>query len=256
MGEMSRLWTVAGALLAASPACASPWNRADGRLFVATTANYYWSQTPASRFTRIDSDTYVEFGLTPKWMTGGRASYGVAISEFDAGSATQSGFNQTEIYVQRQIQRASHSATAVKISGARAGRLSLDAQTGAPTPNMEIELRALHGRDVMLEPFKIFATAEVGYRRRFGGDADQMRADLLVGIEPHRRMKLLLEGQSIISLRNEETTFADFDLYKAQASVVLGVTSKWSLVAGGRKEFASRGIVRGTEAFVGVWSSF
>ncbi|MCB2097825.1 MAG: hypothetical protein KDE05_09350 [Parvularculaceae bacterium] len=256
MGEKIGCCVVALAMLFASPATASPWNRDDGRLFTATTANYYWSKTDISRYARVDSDTYVEYGLTPKWMTGGRVSYGVSFSEFIGGSLTQDGFNETEIYIQRQILRGSRSATALKITGGRSGRLSLDAQSGAPTPNMEVELRALYGRDVLLEPFKIFATAEVGYRRRFGGDADQVRTDLLVGVEPHRRLMILLEGQSIVSLKNEEPSFADFDLYKGQASVVWRASEKWALVAGGRKEFKTRNITSGTAAFVGVWSTF
>ena len=256
MGEHS-VFAAAAAFFAASfSAQASPWNREDGGLFVATTANYYWSSAAVSRYSRIDSDTYLEFGVTPAWMLGGRVSYGTSISDSAAGSFTESGLNEAELYLQRQVRRGEHSATSLKFSGVRSGSLSTDAQSGAPTPNMEFELRALHGRDMLLKPFKVFATAETAYRRRIGGDADQIRADALVGIEPGSNFLLLIEAQSITSLRNEDPGFADFDLYKGQVSVIWRKSRRWSIAAGGRKEFATRNIAAGTSLFLGMWSEF
>lgn len=257
MRERSIIAAVAATYFAASfPAHSSPWNRTDSGLFVSTTTGYFASKTAVSRYSRIDSDTYVEFGATPLWMLGGRVSYGTSFSESAAGAFADAGLNEAEIYLQRQIRRSEHSATSVKLSGVRSGSLSIDAQSGASAPNMEIELRALHGRDVMLEPFKIFVTAETGYRRRFGGDADQIRADALVGFEPSSRLLLLLETQSVISLKNEDPGFADFDLHKGQASVIWRRSRRWSFVAGGRKEFAARNRAAGTSFFIGVWSEF
>lgn len=240
----------------AASAQASPWNRADGQLFVSTTANYYWSSTETSRYERIDSDTYLEFGVTPDWMAGGRVSYGQSFTQFSTGSTNDSGLNEAEFYVQRQFQRGEHSATSAKFSVVRSGGLSTDAQTGAASPNMEFEARVLHGRDVLLEPIKIFATAEAGYRRRFGGDADQIRAEALVGFEPSRDWLLLIEAQSITSLKNEAPGFADYDLYKGQASIVWRKHRRWSVIAGARREFASRNIASGTAFFAGLWSEF
>ena len=257
MGERSFLAAAAAAFFAAcAPTHASPWNREDGGLFVATTANYYRSSSDVSRYTRIDSDTYLEFGLTPEWMLGGRVSYGTSISDSAAGSVTDSGLNEAELYLQRQIQRGDHSATSLKLSGVRSGSLSTDAQSGAPTPNMEFEIRALHGRDILKKPFKAFATAEAAYRRRIGGDADQIRADTLIGIEPGADFLLLLEAQSITSLRNEDPGLADFDLYKGQVSIVWRKSRRWSLAAGARREFATRNIAPGTSLFLGLWSEF
>ena len=256
MGEQFRYCAIALAAMCATPAAASPWNRDDGRLFIATTSEFYQSKTPISRYWRADADTYIEFGITPNWMTGGRFSYGTSNSETLNGAFTESGINETSLYLQRQIKRGSRSASAVKITAARAGRLSVDAQTGIPSPNMEAEVRGLYGRDLLLEPFKIFATAEVAYRRRFGGDADQIRTDLLVGVEPTKRLLILLEGQSIVSLQNETAGFADYDLYKGQGSIVWKVGRKWSIVGGARKEFQTRNIVPGTAYFVGVWTTF
>lgn len=246
----------AAACVALAPAAASPWNRKDGGFFVSTTANYYWSEAPDGSYARIDSDTYLEFGLSGDWMTGGRVSYGTGISKSQAGRIVESGLNEAEIYLQRQIQRGAHSATSAKISAVRSGALSVDAQTGKPSPNFEIEIRALHGRDLILSPVKAFAAGEVGFRRRFGGDAGQVRADALIGIEPSSDWLVLLEAQSITSLRNEDPGFVDYDLYKGQVTVVWRKSRRWSVAAGARKELSARNISPGTAGFIGLWSEF
>lgn len=254
---MRSIFAAAAAYFAAGlSAHASPWNRADGDLFVLTTADYYWSETAISRYSRNDSDTYFEFGATDDWMLGGRISYGTSISTNVAGTFTDTGLNEAETGLQWQFRRGEHSATSFKFSVARSGSLSIDAQTGASTPNMEFEIRALHGRDLLLEPIKIFATAEAAYRRRLGGDADQIRADTLVGIEPSKHFLLLLEMQSIVSLKNEDPGFADFDLYRGQASLVWRKSQRWSFVGGGRKEFSTRNLPGGAAVFIGVSSAF
>jgi hypothetical protein len=256
MGNRSFIAAAAASLVVFGPANASPWNRADGDLFVSTTADYYWSETAISRYSRTDSDTYVEFGATDDWMLGGRISYGTSISNNVAGTFTDTGLNEAEIGLQRQFRRGEHSATSFKVSVARSGSLSIDARTGAATPNMEFEIRALHGRDLLLAPIKIFATADTASRRRLGGDADQIRADTLVGIEPSKHFLLLLEMQSVVSLKNEDPAFADFDLYRGQASLVWRKSRRWSFIGGGRKEFSTRNLPGGTAVFIGVASAF
>lgn len=254
-----RVSGIAAALTAtvcASSAQASPWNRDDGAVFTSTVANFYVAKTDDAKYERYDSETYLEFGVTPDWMVGGRVSFGTSLTQGVDFGASATGLNEAEIYAQRQIQRGAHSATALKVAGVRSGSLSVDAQTGAPTPNMEIEFRALHGRDLIVAPVKVFATAEAGYRRRFGGDADEIRADALIGVEPSADWLILLEAQSIISLQNERFGYADFDLYKGQASIVWRKSRRWSLVAGARQEFAGRNIETGTGFFLGMWSEF
>lgn len=256
MGARAGIAFLTVACIAGSPAAASPWNRANDAIFTSTTANYYRSNTPTSAYSRIDSDTYFEYGVTDSWMLSGRASYGTSISDSAAGRITATGLNEAELSLQRQIQRAEHSATSIKISGIRSGVLSTDAQSGPPTSNYELEFRALYGRDILLSPLKIFAAAELGFRERFGGDAEQVRADAIIGLEPSRSWLFLIEAQTITSIRNESPGFADFDLYKGQVSIVWRKSRKFSVVLGGRKELSARNLHPGAAGFIGVWSEF
>lgn len=79
---------------------------------------------------------------------------------------------------------------------------------------------------------------------------------MLVGIEPSRRFLALLEAQSIVSIRNNDPGFDDFDLFKPGASLVWRATKRWSVVAGARTEFAGRNIEPGDVFSPGFWTEF
>lgn len=257
MGER-RLSLIAAAVAAfgASPATASPWNRGDGDIFIANRLDYFRSSTEISSYARLDSDAYVEWGVTDRWMAGGKAVFGTAFIEDAGGARTVSGFGESDLFVQRQLQRGAHSATALRLAGVWSGDVTDGARPGEQAGGFDIDLRALHGRDVILKPFKVFVAAEAGYRHRLSGASDQARAEFLVGIEPSRRFLILLEAQSVISVRNNAPGFDDFDLFKAQGSLVWRATGRWSLVAGARTEFAARNIVPGDAFLFGFWTEF
>lgn len=256
MGEFWRGLIGAVLLLGAAPAAASPWNRGDGDVFIANRLDYFRSSTDVSAYARIDSDAYVEWGVTERWMAGGKAVFGTAFIDDADGARTVSGFGESDVFVQRQLQRGAHSATALRLAGVWSGDVTDGARPGELTGGFDIDLRALHGRDVILKPFKVFVAAEAGYRHRFSGASDQARAEFLVGIEPSRRFLILLEAQSIVSVRNNAPGFDDFDLFKAQGSLVWRASRRWSVVAGARTEFGARNIAPGDAFLFGFWTEF
>lgn len=257
MGVRSTFAILAAATLAVcGEAAASPWNRSDGDVFLATRFDYFWSSTPISSYSRYGSDTYFEYGVTPGWMLSGKVYYGTRISDSALGRQAKTSFGDSELSVQHQIKRGRHSATAVSVAGAWSERLTDSARTGFANPNADIEIRALHGRDLLFAPIKTFAIGEFAYRRRLGAASDQIRADTLIGVEPTSRLLILAEARSQISLRNEDALGDDFDAITARTSVVWRASSRWAVVIGGEKEFAARNIVPGTAVFLGAWSKF
>ncbi len=244
------------ALLTASDAAASPWNRTSGDIFIANRFDYYWSSTDASRYQRSGSDTYAEVGLARRWMLSGKVAYGTSSSNSGLGQFSRTGVGDAELGVQRQFRRGEHSATAISIAAAWSERLADGARAGFGEHAADAELRLLHGRDIAIAPLKIFITTEVAYRCRFAGAADQVRADALVGFEPLPRWLVLAEGKSQLSLGNQDSGGEDFDVIKSRASIVWRATSRWALVVGGEKEFAARGVAPGVSVFVGAWSIF
>jgi len=234
---------------------ASPWNRSAKHAFTAATAGFFRSSTPTSRYSRIDSDNYVEYGLTRRWMAAGKLVYSTAITQTPDFSTTRSTIGEANFQIQRQVFHKEHSAAAMQIAGLWSSSLEDGSRAGALSSNWGGEIRALYGRDIVLKPFKIFSTIEAGYQRRFGGDSDRVRIDGLIGIEPGRWL-FLVELQSTISVRNNEFGFQDFDLVIGQTSIVWSASKRWSFIVGARKDLAARNYSPGTGVFVGVWSKF
>lgn len=243
---------------------ASPWPREQGRLFVSAKANYFEStgaaplpEAPAAaRFERFDSDLYLEYGLSRRITLAAKVVYGEA--EFFDGFERRrvDGFAEFESGVQYAILHGGADALSVKVSAATPTRFENGGRPGVVSDGIDAEIRALYGRTLMSRPVKAFATVEAAYRRRFGDGADQARADLLLGIEPGRRLLALLEAQSRRSMRNEEPGGADYDVLIAQPSIVWRATRRFALQAGASLEIAGRNLDRGSGYFLALWSEF
>ena len=255
----NRLIFAAAAALAVSchgGALASPWNKPDGKLFLSSKVDFYRSTTAISRYSRIDSDTYAEYGLTPKMMAGGKIVYSNTFIESAAGTDYRNGVSEGLLYLQRQLFLREHSALAIQLSGAWTGEVAVGSLAEIDPSGFDTEVRVLYGRDLLLSPVKIFGTAEAAFRKNLSGNADDARFDVLIGAEPSAKFLALLEAQSIISLRNESPGKEDFDLIKGQASLVWRPKTRWALQLGARRDFWSRAIPRGTSIFLGLWSEF
>lgn len=254
----------AAATMAVPAACASPWTRAEGRLFVSTKTNYFAATADAPlagaidppRYERFGSDVYAEYGVVPNVMLVGKVIYGDANYYDGFKRSDVGGFAEFELGAQYSIFRRDRDALAVKLAAATPTRFENGGRPGAFSDGVDLELRALYGRTLIERPVKVFATAEAAYRRRFGDGADQARGDLLVGIAPLKRALILIEAQSRISLRNENPGGADYDVVILQPSAVWRVSKRWSAQAGIEREIAGRGIERGEGYFIGLWTEF
>ncbi len=253
-----------GALSVTTTASASPWAREDDRLFIATRADYFIAiadvpippVTSPPRFERFETHTYVEFGLTSRTMIGGKFIYGT--SNYDDGFVRTdgSGFSEVEAFVQREVLRNKQHALSFSLAGAAPMRLETGVRPGLHSNGADLEARVLYGRDLIAKPFKVYATTEAGYRRRFGASADQIQADFLLGVEPTNDFLILAQVFSTISLRNEDVGGADYDVVKIQPSIVWRVSRRWSLQAGVTREAAGRNLLLGDAYFFGFWTVF
>lgn len=247
-----------------SPAAASPWARQSGDLFVSSRADYFLARASkpaapsleAARFERFETNTYAELGLARTITIGGKVVYGTS-NFFDGTTlSSASGFSEIEGFVQFEALRGRLGALSVKLAGAAPSRFEAGARPQLTNDGVDAEARILHGRTLALSPFKVFAAAEAGYRKRFGDAADQIRADLLIGMEPTRRLTVLVEVLSSTSLRNETAGGGDYDVVKIQPSAVWRASRRYWLQAGMTHEAAGRNLLLGDTYFIGLWSVF
>lgn len=247
-----------------SAAEASPWARQGGGLFISTRSDYFTAkaETPLpgavdlARFERFDTNTYAEFGIGRRTTIGGKVVYGTSTYYDGINASSGSGFSEFEGFIQRELWRNDADVFSLRLAGASNAWLDDGGRPGLVSDGADAEFRVLYGRNVGARPFKVFAAAEAGYRRRFGDGADQVRVDLLVGAEPLKRAMILVEAFSTTSLRNEGPGGADYDVVKIQPSVAWRITRRWSLQGGMTKEVWGRNLLTGNAYFLSIWSAF
>ncbi len=244
---------------------ASPWSRPDGEILLISRADYFKSDLGVvniggelvdGRFERVETNNYVEFGLTEKITIGSKLFYGTSWLTRGADVETDTGFGEIEFFAQRQVFRNGRHAGAIKIAGAVPSDASSGARPGLQSDGAGIEISALYGRTIITRPFKIFATAELGYRKRFSDAADQVRLLTTVGIEPSKRWLILLDTFSVKSAENERPGGVDYDVVKFQPAIVWRASKRWSVQAGVSEEVAGRNLALGRTYFLGLWTRF
>ena len=246
---------------AGSPASASPWARLDGEILVISGMNYFRSdlssQDPKGGFFEsLENDTYLEFGLTEDITIGGKAVYGTSWLTNSAGAFSDSGFSEIEGYAQYQFLRTIKHAASVKLSAGKPAAFQSGARSDLESGGADLELAGLYGRNVMFEPVKIFVAGEAGFRKRFGENADLLRTQATIGVEPGKHWVLLLETFAAVSMRNESDGGADYDIVKIKPSVVYRFNRRWAVQAGVTEEVVDRNLARGRTYFIGLWSAF
>ena len=252
---LSALW------LCFRPACASPWGRETGDLLIITRAAYFKADTPSAdgtpgQFERLESDTYVELGVTPAVTVGGKAIYGTTWTTRPGANERASGFSEIEVFIQHRVFAGAKDVGAVRLAASRPSNFESGARTALQADGADMDISFLYGRNLAAAPVKVFATAEAGYRKRFSDASDQARFQASLGVEPGARWLLLADAFGTLSLSNEENAGADFDVLKLQPSVVWRPTRRWGFQAGLTEEVAGRNIALGRTIFLSFWSAF
>ncbi len=245
----------------AGAAHASPWARFEGEILVISSTKYFQTDVDAGDpaaggFESIDTDTYVEFGLSEDITIGGKAIYGTSWLTNSAGSFSDSGFSEIEGFAQYQFTRDIRQAASVKLSAGKPAVYQSGARPTLGGGGADIELAGLYGRNFLFEPVKVFAAGEIGFRKRIGDAADIVRTQGTLGVEPGKHWVLLFETFSVTSLRNENDAGADYDIVKIQPSVIYRFNRRWALQAGMTEDVATRNVAPGRAYFIGLWSAF
>jgi hypothetical protein len=263
--NVAMLTTYFVVLLDYGGASASPWAKADNALLIISRANYFNADlTPTSapdgtienRFQRIDSNTYIEFGLTDEVTIGGKAVFGTSWLMRGTDIETATGFSEVEVFGQYQFYHSGKDVSAVRIAASRPSNFSSGARPELQSDGADIDASILYGRNLLSRQLKIFAAIDAGYRKRFGQAADQVRLQTTLGVEPGKHFLLLIDTFATLSLRNEEVGGADFDIVKIQPSALWRISNRWGVQAGVTEEVYGRNISLGRTYFIGIWSSF
>jgi len=247
---------------------------AHGQLIMTTSMFNAWDEYGANgtrspfgyngRFKQIQVGDYIEIGL-PKQFT---LVANIPISYLrytDQYNNLQNGKpGDVEIGLRRRL---SPKASKWAFSGQFTVTAPLYGPMDSPAPGNhqeDLEGRLLLGRGSAWGERRLFWDGEAAYRGRTGAPADQLRGDLTGGLGLTRRITILGQFFSIKGLRNGEPVAqitnpnaqSDFDLYKAQGSLLIGIVHKARIQAGWGHTLMGRNTGRGGTYIVGLWQSF
>jgi len=215
------------------------------------------------QFRQLAFNPYLEYGLSRRYtlVVNLNAPLLKYSNEYDVTSSA--GLGDIEVGIRRRLN-SPESAWAVSGQITTLFPAYSAARTPAPGNHQEdVEARLLVGRGTTWAQHHVFWDAEAAYRYRSGAPADQFRADLTSGINLTTRFMAMGQVFAIKGLRNGSPFSAtnpnaqsDFDLYKAQFSLVttLGVGTRIQL--GWNDAFVGRNTGGGHTAVLGIWKSF
>ncbi|MHA7870910.1 MAG: hypothetical protein ACX939_01030 [Hyphococcus sp.] len=248
-----------------STAAASPWTRASNELLLISRADYFRADLGPvetdtgvvdSQFERLEANLYSEFGVTDHIMIGGKAIYGTSWLTRGGVTETSTGFSEIETFGQYQVLRSNTHAAAARVAVVIPAGFESGVRPALQADSVDVDIAALYGRNLLTQNVKVFSTLEVGYRRRIGDPADQIRLQSALGIEPRNDLLFLIDAFVTLSLRNERPGGADFDVVKIQPSLLWRFSRRFGVQAGVTEEVAGRNIDLGRTVFLGLWSTF
>lgn len=248
-------------LLAPAGALAGAWTLPAGQgqiiatLFGWTGEGEPYGGAPGSKESRIEAQTYIEYGLADRLTVVGQAA--LERYELTAPSADVfRGLDYSEIGLRAKLW--SNDALVISIEatafvpGAReASRPAQAGDTGGAA-----EARGLAGYNFTLFGARAFLDAEAAFRARAAGPPDEWHGDLTLGVQTGARTTVLLQSFNTISAGAASAGFAPWNSQTAELSLVYGLDDHWSVQAGAFTTFATAGTNSQRGFLAAIWRKF
>jgi protein XagA len=258
-------WAAAGALAlivgASTNAFGGAWTLPQGTgQLIATLYGWTgfgppWGGNPPTNQTRVDAQTYVQYGLTDSLTIFGQT----ALEHYALGQPSQNTYNGLDysgVGLRAKLWSTGEwvfSGEATEfIPGAR--NSTAPAQEGNTGGAAEGRLNA--GRNFTLYGVPGFLDAEVAYRLRTGGPPDEWHGDLTIGFKFTPKIMVMLQEYTTVSMSTNNPTFPAWRQSVVEGSVVYALNDKWSLQLG---VFSTVWKVRTNSergAAIAVWRNF
>jgi protein XagA len=273
---------IACVLLFAHHAFAGSWTLPEGEKQLILTTRFYATvnyfdgqgnlQAKRGRYRKREVQQYGEYGLSDVWTLGANVAYSSAkdVTRADAfalgddpaasdRSISISGLNRAELFARYQLYRDDVYAFAVQPLVALPPWYVRNQPDGIPADPMEAELAVLGGRNFSLFGQSHYADFATAYRVRGQSLNDQLRFHAAIGLNLNERWTLLPEfdhTQNLGGITFATTTITgqnDYDLSKAQLSVLYHLSSRFSLQGGAFSHVDGRNTGAGGGGLLSVW---
>jgi hypothetical protein len=238
---------------ATGPALAGAWTEGAGQgrailTLRGSTADDYFDHDgdrhSGADFSKQDADVYTTYGVTDATTILLQTAYSHLAP--GAPATDQYGFDETQIGVQQRVWRDADRVLSLQASALLPGDSDLTSN------GTDLELRGLFGQSFRMLRRQSFVDAQIAYRWRANGFADQFRADFTLGVWIDSNVMLLAQNFNTFTTTSGASQLFEGEQQKVQLSGVYRVSDQIALQLGG---FATLG-GRDTVADQGLLASF
>lgn len=236
---------------------ASPWPQDRGHSLVISRSALFSGGNGEARYNQTDTGAYLEVGVTDRLTLGGTATYAMQWND-GAFPARSSGFSVAEIFAQHLLLRRGRAVLSGRLTAAADTGLTLYRPGGVTAPlgvDPAIEPALLAGY-ALDDRGRAFIGAEAGWRSSLGKDADRLRFLFTAGYKPDRHWMVLIKTSGSIVTEGGETSWTDYDVYRADAALVYTTVRDRSYEAGISHDLGGRNIATGSALYFSIWTRF
>lgn len=216
---------------------------------------------PQARYSKTELNPYVEYGVTD-WLTLGGSTF---IDYLDDSTDTNAGLGDTELFARTRLWQGKRSVFSLQPMVKLPSPMSHPNKTPAlGSRSADVGVSAISGTAFPLFGQMHFAEAEAGYRYRFGQQKNQYIFSATLGLRlsddlmvmPQLFQTIRAEDEVVIGNAFTQSPRDDYDLTKAQLSIVYQLDDVNSIQIGGFKHIAGRNTGAGGGALLSYWRNF
>ncbi len=251
-------------------AVAGPWLQTPGAWQIIQ--NLYWYETDTvfdvdghvldqSRFTKWEYNPYMEYGVNERLTVGFSPSFQWLESDAIGGGRTK-GVADMEVFARTPLYEGTTSILSLQPLVKLYGPYDTKDNPRLGNGQLDAELRLLWGKSLRFWEQYHFISVETAYRHRMEAPGDQVRLDATLGYRSSETKMWLSQLFYTRALTRPEvtsglaTTSENFDLLKAQFSLVHHFTEDIALQTGAFTHVMGRNTGAGSGLMLALWWSF
>jgi hypothetical protein len=221
---------------------AGAWTQKKGQVLSISSYSYYetsetfdedgdlYALSNDGSFTKQSFNEYLEYGITDSLTATGNFFYDLVEFENNSGSDTNSGFSDQEVGLRYRVF---NEGPTVSLQGTlKFPMYSLSRTPILGNNQIDLEQRMLIGNSYKAFARSAFWNIELGYRARFDGPADQLRFQLLHGIDLFSQLQGIIQldgthsvgGSTPQNLGNNVTVNTDYSLLRGSLTLIYRIT--------------------------------
>lgn len=210
---------------------------------------------PIARYSKSELQALFEFGAT-SWLT---LMLAPSLQHVDIAApfdAKRDGLGYTDLGARMRLGGGDSWVLSAQTTLRVPGTFDKSNPAAIGYTDPELDIRGLLGYSFSAGTWPAFIDVQVAQRFRFGGQPDEFRTDLTLGLRPLDRWLVLMQSFNVISEGAGSLGYPSYAYSKFQLSAVYSVTPQLSLQLGGYTTYWGHNALQENGMVLGAWYKF